>query len=195
MVRAVVHERWLNLPNAITFVRLTLIPVFIVLHLLGKPGWALFTFMVAAASDGIDGLLARLLDQRTKLGALLDPVADKILVVSAYVTLTIERRLPIWLLALILFRDGWMVIGLVTVRFKHLDVPAQPSRIGKYATFSLVVLVVLALWDQSTVNETLHAYTAVWGFIAAQCVVISTIQYFARFGYLFFAPGRPPPNG
>lgn len=189
-----IHERWLTIPNSITFARLALIPVFVALHLLGRPGWALLTFVIAGLSDGIDGLLARLLDQRSKLGGILDPIADKLLVLSAYVTLTIEQRLPIWLLALILFRDGWMVIGFIMVRMKNLDVPTQPSRIGKYATFSLVVLVVLALWDQSTTNDVLHAYTAVWGFIAAQCVVISTLQYFARYGYLFFVPGRPPPT-
>ncbi len=185
-------ERWLNVPNAITYVRFALIPVFVVQHLNGNPGWALTVFVVAAASDGIDGLLARLLNQRTKLGALLDPIADKLLVFSALVTLVIERRLPLLLLLLILFRDGWMIVGAAVVRHKRLDLPARPSRVGKYATFSLVLLVVLALVDQYAANsETLHAYTAVMGFIAGLCVVISTFQYFARFGYLLFAPARP----
>ena len=188
-------ERWLNVPNAITFVRFLLVPVFVFLHLTGRPGWALATFVVAAASDGIDGLLARVLDQRTKLGGLLDPIADKLLVSSALITLVIEQRIPLWLLLLIFFRDGWMVFGAFVVRRKNLEIPTKPSRIGKYATFTFTVLVVLALVDQSVAdNALLHAYTAVVGFIAGLCVVISTFQYFARFGYLLFVPGRPAPK-
>lgn len=184
-------ERWFTIPNIITYIRFLLIPAFVVLHLKGNPGWALGLFVGAAASDGIDGLLARLLDQRSKIGAILDPIADKVLVFSALVTLIIEDRLPLLLLLLIVFRDGWMIFGAFIVKRKNLELPTKPSRVGKYATFSLTFLVVLALVDQyAATSETLHAYTAVVGFIAALCVVISTVQYFTRFGYLLFAPAR-----
>lgn len=185
-------DRWFTIPNIITYVRFLLIPVFVVLHLGGSPGWALGVFIGAAASDGIDGLLARLLNQRSKLGAILDPLADKVLVFSALVTLVIEGRIPALLLLLIIFRDGWITFGALLVRRKKLEIPTAPSRIGKYATFTLTLLVVLALFDQYAADsELLHAYTAVVGFISGLCVVISTIQYFSRFGYLLFAPARP----
>lgn len=186
-------DRWFTIPNCITYARFALIPVFVVMHLTGNPGWALGIFVGAAASDGIDGFLARVLNQRSKLGAILDPFADKLLVLSALVTLVIEDRIPLLLLLLILFRDGWIAFGALLVKHKNLDLPTSPSRIGKYATFSLALLVVLALVDQYVArSELLHAYTAVVGFIASLCVLISTIQYFARFGYLLFAPARPP---
>lgn len=182
---------WATVPNVITLVRLAMVPVFVGLHLAGRPGWALAVFAAAAASDSLDGFLARLLDQRSKLGGILDPVADKVLVFSALVTLAIERRIPWWLLALVVLRDGWMIVGAVVVRRKRLEIPTAPSRIGKYATLTLLSLVVLALADQIVENDVqLHAYTAVVGFLAGLCVVASTAQYLHRFGYLFFAPGR-----
>jgi len=186
-------SRWLTIPNAITIGRLLLVPVFVALHLVGRPGWALVCFVTAAASDGIDGFLARVLDQRSKLGGILDPIADKALVSAALITLVIERRLPLWLLCVIAFRDLWMAAGLLVVRHKRLEIPTSPSRIGKYATFGLACLVVLALADQVVENSPqLHAYMVVIGFIAGLCVVISTLQYFARFGYLLVAPPKPP---
>jgi cardiolipin synthase (CMP-forming) len=182
---------WLTVPNALTLLRLLLVPVFVALHLWGRPGWALACFCTAAVSDGLDGLLARALNQRSKLGALLDPIADKLLAFAALCTLVAERRLPLWLLGLIIFRDGWMIFGALTLKHKNLEIPTAPTRIGKYATFSLTVLVVLALADQAVARSALlHAYMVVVGFTAGLCVAVSTLQYFVRFGHLLFAPAR-----
>lgn len=181
----------LTIPNLITFARLGLVPVFIWLKLAGRPDAAMICFAVAMGSDAIDGLLARLLNQRSKLGAVLDPLADKLLVASALVLLVVDGSLPVWLLSLILLRDGLIAIGALMVRRKKLDLPAQPSRIGKYATFSMAALVVLALGAQTSVAPSAAApYTWVVGLLAGLCVVISTGQYLARFGHLFFAPPR-----
>jgi len=188
-------SRWLTVPNVITLGRLLLVPVFVALHQLGRPGWALACFIFAAVSDGVDGFLARVLDQRSKLGGILDPIADKTLVSAALITLVLERQLPVWLLVLIAIRDAWMAVGALIVRHKRLEIPTSPSRIGKYATFGLVSLIVLALIDETVADSALlHAYTVVTGFISGLCVVISTLQYFARFGYLLFAPPGSPPR-
>jgi cardiolipin synthase (CMP-forming) len=185
------RSSWLTIPNVITLIRLALVPVFVALHSAGQVEWALFVFAFAALSDGLDGLLARMLDQRSKLGGILDPVADKVLVLAALVSLVAEKRLPVWLLGIILARDSMMIVGAIVVRMKHLEIPTAPTRIGKYATFAMTTLVVLAFASASAyAPPALRAYTAVVGFIAALCVVISTLKYFARFGYLFFAPGR-----
>src|SRR3954453_23187796 len=121
----------LTIPNLITFGRLLLVPVFIWLQATGRAQGALICFGAAMFSDAIDGLLARLLNQKSKLGAFLDPLADKLLVSSALVLLVIDRQVPIWLLGLILFRDGAIAVGALMVKRKHLELPAQPSRIGK----------------------------------------------------------------
>lgn len=185
----------MTIPNLITFARLGLVPVFIWLQLTQRPQAALICFAVAMGSDAIDGLLARLLNQKSKLGALLDPIADKLLVASALVLLVVAGAIPVWLLGLILFRDGTMAVGAIMVKQKHLELPAQPSRIGKYATFSMTLLVILALASRTVwAPAMLSPYVIVVGFLAGLCVAISTGQYFTRFGYLFFAPARPPPQ-
>ena len=186
-------ERWLTLPNAITLFRLFLVPVFLALFLLHQPEWALATFGFAAFSDILDGFAARVLNQRSKLGGILDPIADKLLAFTALVALSSQHRIPWWLFGVVLVRDGLIVVGALVVRLKHLEIPTAPSRVGKYATFMLTCLVLLALADQSSyAPHSLRAYTVAVGFIAGLCVVVSTIQYFARFGYLWFAPPRLP---
>jgi cardiolipin synthase len=168
-----------------------MVPAFVALSVTGHTVAALWTFVIAAASDSLDGLLARLLDQRSHLGGILDPVADKALVMSALITLIYTGRLPWWLLALVVFRDGWMVVGAIMVRRKRLEIPTAPSRVGKYATLGLITTVVLALVAQAIgKSPRLEAYTAVIGFVAGVCVAASTVQYFHRFGYLFWAPPR-----
>jgi cardiolipin synthase len=183
--------RFLNVPNTITLFRLVLIPIFLVLFLSHRVEWALACFGLAAVSDALDGFFARLLNQRSKLGAILDPIADKLLIVAALTALTLERRLPLWLVGLIALQNLMMIVGALMVKWKRLEIPAQPSRIGKYATFTLLCLIVLSLVSASPRAPTqLRPYVAVLGFVSAQCIIISTIQYFVRFGYLWFAPSQ-----
>ncbi|MGA9523623.1 MAG: CDP-alcohol phosphatidyltransferase family protein [Myxococcaceae bacterium] len=182
---------WLTIPNAISIVRLLLVPVFLWLRLTGRPEWALAVFVIAAVSDVVDGFLARVLNQRSKLGGLLDPIADKLLVFTAVFALVIAGGLPWWLLILLLVRDATMLVGAAVVRHKHLDIPTRPSRIGKYATFALVLTVVLGLGASSPrAPPEVQGYVVAVAFISALCVVISYLQYWARFGYLFFVPER-----
>ncbi len=183
--------RFLNVPNTITLFRLALIPVFLGLFLSHRVEWALACFGLAAVSDALDGFFARLLNQRSKLGAILDPIADKLLILSALTALSLERRLPPWLVGLIALQNLIMIVGALMVKWKRLEIPAQPSRIGKYATFTLLCLIVLSLVSSSPhAPAQLRPYVAVLGFIAAECIIISTIQYFVRFGYLWFAPSQ-----
>jgi cardiolipin synthase len=172
--------------------RVALLPIFLWLYWTQPPEWALGCFLVAAISDVLDGLFARMLNQRTKLGGVLDPIADKLLIFAALLVLVIDHRLPLWLLLINAFRDGLMVVGALMVIWKNLEIPTQPSRVGKYATFALICLVALSLADRSVYAPgSLRAYTAVMAFLAAFCVVVSTLQYFARYGHLWVAPRRP----
>lgn len=183
-------DAW-TVPNLLTYFRLLLVPVFVALHLGGRPGWALVTFLVAASTDALDGLLARLLDQRTRLGAFLDPLADKLLAGAALIMLFLEHEAPLWMVLLVAFRDGSMAAGAAMVRRKGLELPAAPSRIGKYATFALTCFVVLGLFDETfTDSPLLHAWLLVSGYFTGLCVAISTVQYFIRWGHLWVAPAR-----
>jgi cardiolipin synthase len=186
-----VRSPWLTVPNLLTLLRIGLVPVFAALHLAGRPGWALVCFLAAALSDWLDGLAARILDQQTRLGAFLDPLADKLLTGVALLLLVLERVAPLWLLLLVLVRDLAEALGVAVVRRKGLELPAAPSRVGKYATFALTCLVVLGLLEETFTDlPAIHAWFQVAGYFTALCVVVSTVQYFVRWGYLWGAPRR-----
>jgi len=186
-------DAW-TVPNLLTYLRLLAVPVFVSLHLGGRPGWALVVFLGAALTDSLDGMLARLLHQQSKLGAFLDPLADKLLMGAALIVLFVENEAPLWMVVLVAFRDGAMALGAVVVRRKGLDVPAAPSRVGKYATFALASFLVIGLMDETfTDSPQLHAYHLVAGYFTGLCVAISTAQYFLRWGHLWVAPARRSP--
>ena len=186
-------DAW-TVPNVLSYVRLLAVPVFVSLHLGGRPGWALGVFVAAALTDSLDGFLARLLDQRTKLGAFMDPLADKLLMGAALIMLFLEQQAPLWMVLLVAFRDGAMALGTVVVKRKGLDVPAAPSRVGKYAAFSLTCFIVLGLADEAFVGSPLlRAWLLVAGYFTGLCVAISTAQYFLRWGHLWVAPARRVP--
>src|SRR5580765_8634049 len=105
----------LTAANQLTLLRLLLVPVFAICMIYGLPGWALVTFGVAAVTDALDGLIARRTGQLTTLGAWLDPMADKLLLVSTFVMLTLPglnlvNRFPIWLTVLVISRDIAIVL-------------------------------------------------------------------------------------
>jgi len=186
-------DAW-TVPNVLSYLRLLALPVFVFLHLGGRPGWALLVFLAAALTDALDGFLARLLDQQTKLGAFLDPLADKLLIGAALIMLFLEAEAPLWMVVLVAFRDGSMALGAVVVKKKGLELPTAPSRVGKYATFALACFVVLGLCDETfTHSPLLHAWLLVAGYFTGLCVAISTAQYFLRWGHIWVAPARRAP--
>ncbi|MGC9022478.1 MAG: CDP-alcohol phosphatidyltransferase family protein, partial [Dissulfurimicrobium sp.] len=87
----------MNIPNLFTLIRIVLIPILIIFLINGRFFEALIVFSLAGVTDALDGLIARMLRQKTKIGAILDPIADKLLLTSSYVTLAVVGRLPNWL--------------------------------------------------------------------------------------------------
>ena len=169
----------LNLANALTALRLVLAPVFLVLYVGGGRLRALAAFAAAAATDVLDGLVARVLHQQTRLGAFLDPIADKFLAACALVALAATGRLPLWLAVLVVTRDLAQLAGAVLLRETHHRVPVAVTRIGKYATLTLAVTVVLALADDLGADPggALGPLVIAFALLAAECVAISFAQY------------------
>lgn len=136
--------------NQLTLLRVLLIPAFVILVVYGYLGWALVVFAAAGLTDALDGLLARWWRQKTSLGAWLDPAADKLLLVTTFIVLTIPglglaNRLPIWLTVLIISRD---VVIVVTVAIVNLAVGPRtfrPSIYGKVATATYIITAVTAM--------------------------------------------------
>lgn len=136
----------LNLPNVLTLLRIFSIPVFLALLSKHRYTYALYLFGLAALTDALDGTVARWFDSRTEIGAFLDPFADKLLLVSAFVVLTIENAFPAWLLGVVLIRDIVIVFGYFMLAFFTGErVPMRPTYLGKASTFMQLFCVIGAL--------------------------------------------------
>ena len=136
----------LNIPNFLTLVRIVLIPFFVVLISKHRLTEGLYVFAAAAVTDSLDGTVARWFDSKTELGAFLDPFADKLLLVSSFVVLTIEGVFPAWLLSVIVIRDVVVVFGYLMLTFFTAErIPVRPSYFGKACTFLQLACVVGAL--------------------------------------------------
>jgi cardiolipin synthase len=136
--------------NQVTMLRLLLVPVFALFMLYGWPGWALLTFAVAAVTDAFDGLLARRSGQSTTLGAWLDPMADKLLLTTMFVMLTVPglglaNRLPLWLTVMVISRDVAIILTVAIVNLALGPRTFQPTLLGKLATVTYLVTGVVTL--------------------------------------------------
>lgn len=174
-----------TLANGLTALRILLAPVFLVLFVRGDHLRALAAFAAAAATDVLDGLAARALRQRSRLGAVLDPIADKFLGACALVALAATGDLPRWLPVLVITRDAAQLAAALLLRALRHPVPVAPTRIGKYATAALAATVVLALATrfQAFPAGVAGPWVAATGLLTALCVTLSFAQYaliFAR---------------
>ncbi len=144
-----VSSRVLTIPNAISFVRLLLVPVFAVLLWQGSDGWAILVLAVSGASDWLDGVLARRLGQVSKLGQLLDPAADRLFIIVTLVALAWRDVVPWWLLIVLVLRD--VVLGIMLLVLGRAGYAPLPVHLaGKAGTFALLYafpLLLLAEWD------------------------------------------------
>jgi cardiolipin synthase len=134
-----------NLPNLISLMRLLLVPLTVWLIISEAYGWAFTTFLVAGISDGIDGYLARRFDWRTRLGAYLDPLADKALVVAVFVTLGFLKLIPAWLVITVVSRDLLIVGAVLLSRFMDQPVRVQPLMVSKVNTVAQITFLVAVL--------------------------------------------------
>src|SRR5256885_17116862 len=134
-----------TVPNQITLLRLGFIPVFLILISYEQYKWALLVLVVAGLSDGIDGLLARRLNQRSALGAYLDPIADKLLLSSSFLILAFKKQFAWWLTIIVLSRDVLILIVAVVILLVSGYRPFPPSIYGKLTTATEIILVFLVV--------------------------------------------------
>jgi cardiolipin synthase len=124
-----------NLPNLITVIRLLLIPLFVIFLLENRMDLALLAFVAASISDALDGFLARILKQKTLFGAYVDPLADKLLLATAFVTLAAMRQLPGWLAVVVVSRDVIILGGITILLLNNRSMTIQPTLDSKITTF------------------------------------------------------------
>jgi cardiolipin synthase len=170
-----VSQAKLTIPNVITLIRILLTPIFIIFLIQGHYRRALVVFLLAGVSDLADGLIARVWQQKSRLGSYLDPLADKILMAASFVTLSIYRQIPPWLTVVVLSRD--VVLGLGVLVFRLADIPliVRPSLAGKWTTTLQVTTVGLVLLNKIWPISPLVLLAFFW--FTGILTTISGIQY------------------
>lgn len=175
--------RYLTVANQLTILRIMLIPAFVLLVVYGELGWALVAFIVAGLTDALDGLIARAAHQRTSLGAWLDPMADKLLMVSTFIVLTLPQiplanHLPLWLTVIAISRDV-VIVGVVAI--VNLAVGPRtfkPSTLGKLTTATFIITIIAVMYFNFLQQRSLVVDVLIWASLAM--TLISGTDYFVR---------------
>ena len=165
----------MTIPNLITAFRIILAPVFVIYLINDRLNSALAIFLICMISDGIDGMVARLFNQKSRLGAYLDPLADKTLLVTAFVLLGMRGYLPSWLTVTAIARDVMILLGVLVFHLNRLEIRIRPSAVSKintcfqFITLSMVLLKGFVLLP-SAIYEALY-------YITAALTIISGLHY------------------
>ena len=173
----------LTAANQLTLLRMLLIPPFVILLLYGYRGWALVTFLAAGVTDLFDGLIARTTGQQTTLGAWLDPMADKLLLVTMFIMLTLPglgtaNRLPLWFTVLVLSRDIVIVLTVAVVNLAVGPRTFRPSIFGKIATATYIMTGVVTLYFNYV--ETASPVITVFVHASLVITVVSAFDYLLK---------------
>jgi cardiolipin synthase (CMP-forming) len=165
----------MTVPNLLTILRILLTPLLVWLLLGNRFNEALTVFFIAGMTDGLDGLIARVFHQKSKLGAYLDPLADKILLVTSFLLLGYLKRIPLWLVIVAVSRDAIIMLGLVSLMFHQVQVEIHPVPLSKLTTLFQLGTILAALSSQLVALPHL-GYTVLFA-TTAVLSVISGVQY------------------
>ena len=141
-----------DIPNFISVLRIFMSVPVVWMLLEQQFGFALLLFAIAGISDGLDGYLAKRNGWQSQLGSLLDPLADKVLLVSSYLSLALIGMIPLWLVLLVILRDLVIVTGALIYHFRVTELVAVPSMISKFNTFAQIMLVLVVVLDKGLVS-------------------------------------------
>jgi cardiolipin synthase len=187
--------RYLTLANQLTLLRVIMIPAFVLLTVYGYLGAALAVFVMAGVTDALDGLIARLTSHPTSFGAWLDPMADKLLLVTTFVVLTLPQidltnHVPLWLTVLVISRDV-VIVGVVAI--VNLAVGPRtfrPSMLGKLATATFIAANVVIMYFNWRMERSPVVEAMIW--LALALTLASSADYFFRVRRLINAPPPAP---
>jgi cardiolipin synthase len=182
----------MTIPNLITAFRIILAPVFVIYLINDRLNSALVVFLICMISDGIDGMVARLFNQKSRLGAYLDPLADKTLLVTAFVLLAVRGYLPSWLTVTAIARDVMILLGVLVIHLNRLEIKIRPSIVSKintclqFITLSVVLLKGYVLFPP-VVYDSLYYVTAAF--------TISSGLHYMQFGLRIMGEGTGSSSG
>ena len=182
----------LNLPNVVTLGRIILVPVIFWLLVSGNTKYAFLVFVCAGVSDAVDGFLAKRFKLQTELGAYLDPLADKLLIVSIYVALGVAAKLPSWLVIAVVSRDILIVVGVLLAWLIGQPLKIQPRGVSKANTAAQITLAATVLADEGF-NLGLDGLRVVLIWTTALLTGLSLAVYLKD--WLSHMSGLPPASG
>jgi cardiolipin synthase (CMP-forming) len=165
----------ISIPNILTILRILLTPLFLIVLLRHNYPQALLIFVIAGITDALDGFIARYFNQRTVLGAYLDPMADKLLLVSAFVALAVLEVIPSWVAILVIARDVIIFLGIAILTVTNKTYKIDPSIVSKFTTTAQILLIILVLFDPTRMKMALLHPPMLWA--TALLTIISGLHY------------------
>lgn len=170
----------MNIPNFLSLLRIILVPVFVIFLIQTEYDKALITFAVAGLTDALDGTLARLLKCQTKLGAFLDPIADKLLLVTSFVSLAFFGLIPGWLAVIVISRDFIILLGIAILTMMSISYEIKPAVVGKVTTALQVATIFFVLLYKSFTHDFSYLWIIGLCWATALFTVISGLTYIIR---------------
>ena len=170
----------MNVPNLLTLVRILLVPITVILLMQGAFTKALIVLIISGITDALDGFFARILNQQTVLGSYLDPLADKALFASCFVTLSIKGIIPGWFTVVVISRDFIILVGIAILSIMSIPYEIRPSFIGKLTTalqlFTLVFFLVFRILP-GTID---YLWLIILQWVTVAFTIISGLNYMFR---------------
>jgi len=177
----------MNIPNLLTILRILLVPLIVILLMDGAYAMALAVFVIAGVTDGLDGFLARVLKQKTLLGAYLDPLADKALIASSFITLSILGFIPGWITVIVIARDLVILLGISLLTLLSVSFQIRPAAVSKVTT-ALQLLTVFFVLVSINLPGNLSSWIVVSLFwLTAFFTILSGFSYIWK-GFRMFSP-------
>jgi len=178
----------MTIPNLITTLRIILVPIFIIYLINERFLAALTLFILAGLSDGVDGLLARLLNQKSRLGSYLDPLADKFLIIAAFVVLAVRDIIPPWLTVTVITRDVLILLGVLILFLTKQDIVIHPSILSKMTTCLQLATVFLVL-----AGSHFHLFSGIipFTYMATGVLTIASGLHYMRSWFQMMGEGSP----
>ncbi len=170
----------MNVPNVLTVLRIILVPIIIICLIQGQYLSALLLFVIAGITDGLDGFFARILKQKSVLGSYLDPLADKTLISSSFIALSVMGMLPAWLTVIVISRDCIILLGISVLTLLSIPFEVRPALISKMTTaFQLLAIFLVLLIASYPVQ--LDGKWITWVFwLTAVLTIASGLGYLVR---------------
>lgn len=166
------------IPNLLTLARIGLVPWLVVLLQEHQYGWSLVVFVLAGLSDGLDGYIAKRFNASTYLGSILDPIADKILLVTSYIMLSVLEIIPFWLMVVVVFRDLIIIGGNLLMILFFSTMEMKPLLVSKLNTVMQIFYIVLVL-------ASLYFGWQYSGFTTLVGVCVAITSVFSGLGYVY----------